>query len=75
MKTATELARELIPQNQEMLFAVTSSENVVGIKRKDRDGHYVASIALTLTGEWVGLPYEILANGKPMVSKWIPVSI
>ena len=39
-------------------------------------GRYVTVACLTLTGEWVNMPYEILCNGKPPVAAedWIPIA-
>lgn len=65
MTSAQEIVERATRDNPGRHFAINHDESLIGVWSPDR-GRYVAVASLAITGEWVAMPYEILANGQPM---------
>ena len=53
--------------NPTLQFARTESE--IGVW-SETDGRFIPCVALTLPGEWVKVPFEILVNGQRIERNW-----
>lgn len=71
--TASELVKAIAPNNPGKRFAVSLNEDVIGVY-SDEANRFVSCASLSLTGEWVKMPYEILVNGKLPITDWKEVN-
>lgn len=72
VKTAEEVLMVVREKNPTRRFTSNVKGNLIGLWN-DTLGRYVVVASLSISGDWVSLPYEILADGKPMAGKadWI----
>lgn len=72
VRTADEVLMLVREKNPTRRFAKNPKGNLIGLWNDDL-GRFVVVASLAITGEWVSLPYEILANGEPMCKpgEWI----
>lgn len=72
VRTADEVLMMVREKNPTRRFAKNAKGDLLGLWN-DELGRYVVVASLSITGQWISLPYEILANGQPMACKadWI----
>ncbi|MBI4001405.1 MAG: hypothetical protein HY348_06450 [Nitrospira defluvii] len=72
VRTADQVLTMVREKNPTRRFARNVKGDLLGLWSDDL-GRYVVIASLSITGEWVSLPYEIKANGEPMVKpgEWI----
>lgn len=72
VRTADQVLTMVREKNPTRRFAKNTKEDLLGLW-SDALGRFVVVASLSITGEWVSLPYEILANGQPMAGKadWV----
>jgi hypothetical protein len=72
-KTAHQVIERAYQDQPYLNLATTSQENVIGAWSNEHS-RYIIVASLTLTGEWVSVPFELLINGAAPVREWIPVA-
>jgi hypothetical protein len=65
--TALELLGKLRLAHPAFRLAASKNGGAIGVWCEEK-GRFAAFILKALTGDWVRMPYEILANGKPPVA-------
>ncbi len=66
-KSALEVIALFQAKYPDEIFAVTDSALGVWV---GSEGRFVPFAALTITGEWIWMPFEVLADGKRIERKW-----
>jgi len=51
-------------------YVLNDKRNIIGAWSSTLN-RYVCVASLSLTGEWVSMPYELLVNGEPMQVIWV----
>ena len=72
VRTADDVLKVVRERNPTRQFTKNKAGTLIGLW-DDELRRFVVVASLSITGEWVSLPYEILANGKPMTGKadWV----
>ena len=70
--TAIDLLARARANYPDRRFARSFHDNAIG-EWKEALGRFVMLASLAITGQWVHVPCEILANGKPLfaANEWI----
>lgn len=71
--TAMEIISKERASGRNIRRAVNSNGSVIA-GWSDEQGRWIAVAGKVIgSGEWYSMPYELLIDGKPMVSEWIEV--
>jgi hypothetical protein len=74
MQSALEVIRKAYETQPHLNLAVNDKQNCIGAWSKEL-GRYVIVASLTLTDQWVSMPYELLINGAVPVRNWVAVPV
>jgi hypothetical protein len=72
VRSAEDVISQAYREQPNLRLAITPAGNVIG-SWSESLGRFVIVASLTLTGEWVSMPYEILINGEAPCRDWAEV--
>lgn len=71
-RTAHDIITQAYETQPHIRLAVSKSGDTIGSWSEEKN-RFVVVAGRYITGEWVSLPYELLVNGKPLVTEWAEV--
>jgi hypothetical protein len=69
VRTVHEVIAQAYAEQPNLRLATTPKEDVIGAWSEQYQ-RFVIVASLTITGDWVSMPYEILINGEAPVREW-----